>query len=336
VFVYARCSTHPHCSSNARGTLCTARSQPIISHCSGTRNKVCNFVAESQTRFRVLVVVRPKPPGCLTAVERCANVHCGPQQPTRFGHFLGKGMLPKLNSEHKRESVTVRNVICFGLVFSVFCVAGVGSAFSEEALTSRLLQDEIQELPSQNTAFFTAAREASIQLDLLAAVGGEVDEETLVSIVSPSGQTRNLRPDSNGMVYLDQVESGPHAIMATNRRAHGTSLVYFKEQPAADRADDSGDGRQARNARSRKPGSAKVNMLEVSSRQLRPYVDRVRGVSGPMSSVKRSVSSNPQQAAASLSRLQRVMRQQRLAESRRQPSRSQSSYLTRTRYPRSR
>ena len=106
-------------------------------------------------------------------------------------------------------------------------------AAQESQFVRSILQDEAQVLPTDNTAFYTAGREVSIQLDMLAAVAGGIDQ-TIVSVVTPSGQNRDFRPDATGLVRIDNVRSGPYSIVASSPRAHGTSLVYFQRLDETD------------------------------------------------------------------------------------------------------
>ena len=175
-----------------------------------------------------------------------------------------------------------RTFVAFG-VFAAFTTAALLETVSgqQPLLTSRLLQDEVQELPADHAAFFSAARQVSIQLDLLADVEQGLDE-ALVSVVSLDGERRNFQPDENGRVTITEVEEGPHAIVASSKGAHGATVMYFEEQPEQPEED----------AESSDP--TKMTMVGIRPNDLRTFVDQISYLNGPADDVIRSVDIGPE------------------------------------------
>ncbi|MGI9471436.1 MAG: hypothetical protein ACR2NZ_07895 [Rubripirellula sp.] len=151
-------------------------------------------------------------------------------------------------------------------------LASTCSYVQSQSFTAKILQDEVQELPADNTAFLTAAREVSIQLDLIAASDANLNN-AVVSVVSLDGESRDFEPDANGVVTIDNVQPGPHAIVASSRSAHGTSLLYFKEPVAAV------------NELPAVKTNARVTMVAMNPETLRPYVEQIAHLSGSPDSV---------------------------------------------------
>ena len=120
-----------------------------------------------------------------------------------------------------KRSVLIRSVILSGLIF-----ASVANA--DQPLTLTLLQDEPMDLPKDNRAYFTAAREFSVQLDLLA--GFENTDDTLVTLVRPNGEKSQFEPGEDMLVTVDNAEPGPHVLVASSRVAHGTMFVNLQPQ----------------------------------------------------------------------------------------------------------
>ena len=118
------------------------------------------------------------------------------------------------------------------------------------------LQDEPVDLPAENKALFAASREVSIQLDLLAAIPDTNFDETVVTVVRPNGQVTDLATDADGKVTLAEVEAGPHAIVASGKNHHGSTLVYLEEKPAADAPPPASEA------------PVRMTLLEVSPREL--------------------------------------------------------------------
>lgn len=134
-----------------------------------------------------------------------------------------------------------------------------------EPKTLVAVQDEPQELPSENTAFFFAAREVSVRLDLLAAMEESSIQDTLVTVVRPSGETTDLIPNADGEITIEDVEAGPHALVANSRMAHGTKLLYLEAQPEMEILEDNSE-------------PVELTMLEIRAKQLRPIVEEIRDV----------------------------------------------------------
>ena len=159
-------------------------------------------------------------------------------------------------------------------------LASSGNLVSGQSFTSRVLQDELRELPADNTAFLTAAREVSIQLDLLAAADADLDD-AVVSVVSIDGSSRDFKPDEDGIVTINDAAVGPHAIVASSKTAHGTSLLYFNEPGAV--ADELPAAKVP----------TRVTMVAVQPDTLRPFVDQIAHLNGNPDSVINQVGSGP-------------------------------------------
>lgn len=150
---------------------------------------------------------------------------------------------------------------------------------SPQQLTNSLLQDEIGDLPEDNTAFFTASRRVQLQLDLLAAGGvGDLDS-VLVNVIRPDGRKTQLTPDADGKVTIRDLKPGPHAVVASGDRVHGTTLYYLDEKAGAggnDFADlldnDLGPPDSVDDDMSTKT----LTMLQIDPEKLGPTLDRVR------------------------------------------------------------
>ena len=180
-------------------------------------------------------------------------------------HFSGTS--PRL-----LRAPTLKFTTSIRAVFLVGLTAIGHLAFSDQPITFTILQDEVQELPPDNTGYFSAAREVSVQLDLLAAIEEGLGE-TFVTVIRPNGEESEVRAGEDGSVVIDNAESGPHALVASNGRAHGSTLLYFKEPPAAQPADP------AEPATGPQPlPPVRMTMLAVNREQLRPIVEDIRDV----------------------------------------------------------
>ena len=168
----------------------------------------------------------------------------------------------------------------FRASLAITMAAFAGSYVHAQSLTAKILQDEVQELPADNMAFLSAAREVSIQLDLLAASDADLNN-ALVSVVSLDGETRDFKPDENGVVTIDNAEPGPHAIVASSRTAHGTSLLYFKEPNIA--ADELPAAQS----------TTQMAMLALRPETLRPFVEQIAHLRGNPDTVITEVGTGP-------------------------------------------
>ncbi|KAA1259269.1 hypothetical protein LF1_17990 [Rubripirellula obstinata] len=138
-----------------------------------------------------------------------------------------------------------------------------------QQLVGTLLQDEIDELPEDNTAYFTATREVQLQLDLLAATSAATDlDDVMVSVIRPDGKTTRVKPDIDGKVTIENAQPGPHAVVASGEGSHGSTLFYFDEKQEDGDALDSGLAA---------PTPVKqLTMLQIDPENLRPSIDRIR------------------------------------------------------------
>ena len=154
------------------------------------------------------------------------------------------------------------------------CIAVTGVAISDEPATqlaNRFLQDELDELPEDNTAFFSEAQEVKLQLDLLSALEDARSlSETVVTVIRPDGESEELRVDGGGQVVIEDVERGPHAIVASGDGVHGAMLYYFDEKEESDDALGAGLAQVE---------TKKMTLLQVDPNDLRDSIDRVRGIS---------------------------------------------------------
>ncbi len=124
-------------------------------------------------------------------------------------------------------------------------------------------QDETRRLPSDNSAMFTAAsRRVSIALDMLSDDGNSSLAGTMVTVVDSLGEARDYIADDAGVVTIDEVKEGPHAIVASTDSAHGSSLFVFEEQK--------NDAIEADLVES-KP--ARMTLLNISGDGLVPLID---------------------------------------------------------------
>lgn len=145
---------------------------------------------------------------------------------------------------------------------------------SPERFASRYMQDETNELPSENTAFFTAAGEVKLKLDLLDAMSG-LDEDVLVTVIRPDGQSREFTAGADSTVTIDQAEVGPHAIVASGKGTHGTTLLYFEDAKSDPFVDSLEKDFQAADLQ-----PARMTLFQVDPNELMTLVDEATG-SGP-------------------------------------------------------
>lgn len=140
-------------------------------------------------------------------------------------------------------------------------------------VATALLQDEPRRLPADNTALFAAAaKEVTIQLDLLAEVDQASLADTLVTVVDEQGGKREFLADDSGKVMIKDAKAGPHAIVAANAESHGSILLNFREAAAdADTA----------------IAATQMPILSINADALLPVVDQyLSNVSAPPADVK--------------------------------------------------
>ena len=143
------------------------------------------------------------------------------------------------------------------------------------SLVRTVLQDEIDELPEDNIAFFTSARKVKLQLDLLVAADSQTNlqanlSKTVVTVVRPDGKITRLKPDALGKVTIEQIESGPHAVVASADGAHGTMLYYFDQKKSKDVLEKGLATPRSTTTTKR------LTMLQLAPEQLRLALDRIR------------------------------------------------------------
>ena len=144
-----------------------------------------------------------------------------------------------------------------------------GDGATGQRMTGVLALNETDELPEDNTAFFTEAREVQMQLDMLAASSTPDDlGDITVSVIRPDGSKTKVEPDANGKIMIKNAQAGPHAVVASGEGMHGSTLFYFDEKQGADDAMDSG--------LSNSMPVKRLTMLQIDAEKLRPMIDRVR------------------------------------------------------------
>lgn len=147
-------------------------------------------------------------------------------------------------------------------------------AAADEPANLILLQDEDKELSRVQTVFYSAEREASIELLVMGAADLGRDN-TLVSVISPDGNTERFSSEGQPIVTIENVRQGLHAIVAASSSTHGTKLVNFRPE---DERDDAADAPAAEKKPTPTP-PARMTLAVTSADVLRPFVDRVRGLS---------------------------------------------------------
>lgn len=101
---------------------------------------------------------------------------------------------------------------------------------AETKLVTTILQDEQRRLPPDNTVLFSAAtRSVALQLDALNQIDPSELAGTMLTVIDADGETQELKADSNGVIQIANVKPGPHAVVANNDNAHGTTLLFLKK-----------------------------------------------------------------------------------------------------------
>lgn len=100
-------------------------------------------------------------------------------------------------------------------------------AQGKQSLMVRIIQDEPMRLPKDNTALFSAkSPDIQIELQYLADIGAP--DETLLTLVTPDGQTQELASTGNGRFTLPNPISGLYAIVARSATAIATIPFYAR------------------------------------------------------------------------------------------------------------
>ncbi len=175
-----------------------------------------------------------------------------------------------------RTRLNVALLVCGALSTTTFAQQSFAVDPAATRLVKFAIQDEVDQLPADNMAYFSAAKKVKVKLDLLAAMQNESAELTnaLVTVVRPSGKSENYTPDSDGMITIENVEKGVHAVVASSDRVHGTMPFFFDEEPNNDAA--ANDPLALAN----EAAPVQLTMLKIKDTELRKAVDRVRDVEG--------------------------------------------------------
>ncbi|TWU51190.1 carboxypeptidase-like regulatory domain-containing protein [Rubripirellula reticaptiva] len=177
--------------------------------------------------------------------------------------------------------MNIRSFSAFAGLLGCCVFLGAASAEDEAPSSANVVQtnqaatpETILRLPADNVAYFSESREISIQLDLLSAFKNDSAELESVDVrlIRPDGKASALNPDSDGLVTINNVETGMHVLVALGERSHGTMLFYF------DKKSDGSDVDAL--ALKSKPLPVKMTMLKIKSQELGPAIDRVRSLQG--------------------------------------------------------
>ncbi|QEG38352.1 hypothetical protein [Roseimaritima ulvae] len=99
---------------------------------------------------------------------------------------------------------------------------------------AKFMQGEKKEVPED---FFADLEQSRLRLKLEnfgIEDAQEGLEQALVTLITPSGQRRQMRSDSQGNVEFDNVEEGVVGVVVTGPDLHATVAVYAKDQQPAD------------------------------------------------------------------------------------------------------
>ena len=109
-----------------------------------------------------------------------------------------------------------------------------GEASKSLVTPAALVQGEEKALPAD---FFAQLDQSRLHLKLeefgLAEGSGGL-EDTLVTLVTPSGQTRRAESDAAGNVTIEGVQPGPLGLVVTGPGRHASVAVYAQEKQQAD------------------------------------------------------------------------------------------------------
>lgn len=134
----------------------------------------------------------------------------------------------------------------------------------------------VDRFPVDNVAYLDTSRSVRVKLDMMSAVQDSTAEldGALVTVVRPDGKASSYAPDANGMIAIDNVIPGPHAIIASAERVHGAMLYYFDEAPANATRDQIGADASG--------SQVMMTMLRIRGKELRAAIDRCRSVTARM------------------------------------------------------
>ncbi|MDA8745562.1 hypothetical protein N9N28_13095 [Rubripirellula amarantea] len=162
----------------------------------------------------------------------------------------------------------------FGLAL-VACLAIPRVALSVDSLDSSGIQPvniDRNLIPADNVAFISASQEVRVQLELLASLGRDLlSAKTIVTIVRPSGESEVIQLGDQSQVTIQNVQPGPHAIVASGGGVFGAMLYYFHNQNVDDLQSEAKEALDF-------PAS-KMTLLRVRDEDLRGSIDRIRGLS---------------------------------------------------------
>ncbi len=183
----------------------------------------------------------------------------------------------------------IRFVFALGSIAPIFGITSISlaEAPSGEAasrLVATTFQDELRRLPADNTVLFTAAtRSVSIRLDALDQLDSSLLAGTKLVVVDSNGDKRNFTADDEGVVTIDNVTAGPHAIVANNDEAHGSTLLVFEEEQKKAEAnifDLNAEPDPAAEPAPRPVGKGRMTLVKMKSQELIPIIDKYLTPSG--------------------------------------------------------
>jgi hypothetical protein len=150
-------------------------------------------------------------------------------------------------------------------------------ALAQSSVLTATMQNELDDLPSDNTAFFSAARRARLKIEIPERTSLSSLSTAVVTIIRPDGEESEARPDAQGLVTIENAEEGLHGIVANADDAHGAMAIYVKEDT------DSAIGEGLED-----PEPLRMPILNISESQLQPLLERVRNLDAPIGSLANS------------------------------------------------
>ncbi len=162
-------------------------------------------------------------------------------------------------------------IFLLGLAIVSPALFGVCALRADE--TSRLvamMQDEQRRLPPDNTVLFSAAaRSVTIRLDSLQQFESSELSGTMLTVIDSNGDVENFEADESGVVTIPNVQPGPHAIVANNDDAHGSTLLMFEEEGTDQNRLQAPDTPAPLEV-----GKARMTLVKLNSKDLIPIVDK--------------------------------------------------------------
>lgn len=145
-----------------------------------------------------------------------------------------------------------------------------------ESLSSIKSEVSVDRLPVDNVAFLDASGNVRLKLDLMSAMPDSASElsNALVTVLRPDGEVSPFTPNADGTIVIDNVNPGPHAIIASSDRVHGAMMYYFDEasgEAVKDSLDLDATG-----------SPVMMTMLKIKQGELRAAIDRCRPVNARM------------------------------------------------------